>query len=55
MRALVVYESSFGNTGEIARAVWEGMFSRLPDVALMTTLRVVGLNEAIESIAGHRE
>ncbi|WP_081680443.1 hypothetical protein [Cellulomonas sp. URHD0024] len=35
MRALVVYESSFGNTAEIARAVWEGMFSRMPDVALL--------------------
>ena len=35
MRALVVYESSFGNTAHIARAVWEGMFSCLPDVALL--------------------
>ena len=24
MRALVVYESSFGNTGRIARAIWDG-------------------------------
>ncbi|WP_082516344.1 hypothetical protein [Cellulomonas sp. Leaf395] len=35
MRALVVYESSFGNTGQVATAVWEGMFQRLPDVALL--------------------
>lgn len=35
MRALVVYESSFGNTGQVAQAVWEGMFSRLQDVALL--------------------
>ena len=35
MKALVVYESSFGNTGQIARAVWEGLFSRIPDVALL--------------------
>jgi len=35
MRALVVYESSFGNTGQVAQAVWEGMFRRLPDVALL--------------------
>ena len=35
MRALVVYESSFGNTAEIARAVWEGMFSRVQDVDLL--------------------
>ncbi|WP_456826811.1 flavodoxin family protein [Cellulomonas sp. P5_E12] len=35
MRALVVYESSFGNTGRVAQAVWEGMFSRIPDVALL--------------------
>ena len=35
MRALVVYESSFGNTGQIARAIWNGMFSRLPEVALL--------------------
>ncbi|WP_421733966.1 flavodoxin family protein [Cellulomonas sp.] len=35
MRALVVYESSFGNTGQIAKAVWEGMFSRMQDVALL--------------------
>lgn len=34
MRALVVYESSFGNTAAVARAVWEGMFSRMQDVAL---------------------
>ena len=35
MRALVVYESSFGNTARVAQAVWEGMFSRLPDVGLL--------------------
>ena len=35
MRALVVYESSFGNTGQVAQAVWEGMRRRLPDVALL--------------------
>jgi len=35
MRALVVYESSFGNTGQVAHAVWEGMFSRVQDVALL--------------------
>ncbi|GEK19843.1 flavodoxin/nitric oxide synthase [Cellulomonas xylanilytica] len=35
MRALVVYESSFGNTGQVAEAVWEGMRRRLPDVALL--------------------
>ena len=35
MRALVVYESSFGNTAEVARAVWEGMFSRMADVELV--------------------
>ena len=35
MRALVVYESSFGNTAQIARAVWEGMFSRVRDVTLL--------------------
>lgn len=34
MRALVVYESSFGNTGQVAQAVCEGMRRRLPDVAL---------------------
>ena len=31
----MVYESSFGNTGQVAQAVWEGMRSRLPDVALL--------------------
>ena len=35
MKALVVYESSFGNTGKVARAVWEGLFSRLPDAVLL--------------------
>jgi len=35
MRALIVYESSFGNTARVAQAVWEGMFSRLPDVSLL--------------------
>ena len=35
MRALVVYESSFGNTASVARAVWEGLFSRVQDVALL--------------------
>lgn len=35
MKALVVYESSFGNTGQIARAVGEGLFSRIPDAALL--------------------
>ncbi|MEZ0447975.1 flavodoxin/nitric oxide synthase [Cellulomonas sp. ICMP 17802] len=35
MRALVVYESSFGNTGQVAQAVWQGMFSRMHDVALL--------------------
>jgi len=35
MRALIVYESSFGNTALVARAVWEGMFSRLVDVSLL--------------------
>ena len=35
MRALVVYESSFGNTGRLATAVWEGMFSRVPDAGLL--------------------
>ena len=35
MRALVVYESSFGNTGQVAEAVWEGMRRRLSDVALL--------------------
>lgn len=35
MRALVVFESSFGNTGQVAEAVWEGMRTRLPDVALL--------------------
>jgi hypothetical protein len=35
VRALVVYESSFGNTGDVARAVWEGMFSRMQDVSLL--------------------
>ena len=35
MRALVVYESSFGNTGQVAKAVWEGIFRRLQDVALL--------------------
>ena len=35
MRALVVYESSFGNTGRVASAIWEGMFSLLEDVSLL--------------------
>ena len=35
MRALVVFESSFGNTGQVAQAVWEGMYRRLQDVALV--------------------
>ena len=35
MRALVVYESSFGNTARVATAIWEGMFSRLQDVSLL--------------------
>lgn len=35
MRALVVYESSFGNTGHVAEAVWDGMRTRLRDVALL--------------------
>jgi len=35
VRALVVYESSFGNTGQVAQAVWEGMRRRLSDVALL--------------------
>jgi len=35
MSALVVYESSFGNTAELARAVWAGMFARRPDVELL--------------------
>ncbi|GIG21343.1 flavodoxin [Cellulomonas chitinilytica] len=35
MTALVVYESSFGNTAELARAVWAGMFARRPDVELV--------------------
>lgn len=35
MKALVVYESSFGNTGQVARAVWEGLFSRVPDAVLL--------------------
>jgi hypothetical protein len=33
--ALVVYESSFGNTAELARAVWAGMFARRADVELV--------------------
>ena len=35
MRALVVFESSFGNTGQVAKAVWEGIFRRLQDVVLL--------------------
>ena len=35
MRALVVYESSFGNTGLVARAVWQGLFSRVQGVELL--------------------
>jgi len=35
VRALVVFESSFGNTGQLARAVWEGISSRVRDVALL--------------------
>jgi hypothetical protein len=35
VRALVVYESSFGNTGQVAQAVWEGMLQRLADVDLL--------------------
>jgi hypothetical protein len=34
MRALVVYESSFGNTGLIARTVWQGLADHVPDAAL---------------------
>ena len=35
MRALLVYESSFGNTARVAGAVWEGMFSEVQDVSLL--------------------
>ena len=35
MRALVVFESAFGNTEQVARAVFQGMFRRLQDVALL--------------------
>jgi len=35
VRALVVFESSFGNTGQVAKAVWEGIFRRLQDVVLL--------------------
>src|SRR6218665_3169684 len=34
MRALVVYESSFGNTGMIAETVWRGLAHRIPDAEL---------------------
>ncbi|MBO3101207.1 flavodoxin family protein [Cellulomonas fengjieae] len=35
VRALVIYESWFGNTANIARAVWEGMCTRVPDTSVM--------------------
>ena len=35
MRALVVYESAFGNTAEVARAVWEGVSQTVPDASLV--------------------
>ena len=35
MRALVVYESSFGNTGTIAETVWRGLTDHVADAALM--------------------
>ena len=35
MRALVVFESSFGNTGKVAQSVWEGIVGRVRDVALL--------------------
>ncbi|WP_028051278.1 flavodoxin family protein [Cellulomonas sp. URHD0024] len=34
MRALVVYESSFGNTGMVAEAVWRGLADHVEDAAL---------------------
>src|SRR3954454_12020973 len=34
MRALVVYESSFGNTGLVAEAVWRGLADHVEDAAL---------------------
>ena len=34
MRALVVYESSFGNTGQVAEAVWRGLADHVEDAAL---------------------
>ncbi|GCE77477.1 flavodoxin [Cellulomonas biazotea] len=35
VRALVVYESAFGNTAEVARAVWEGVSQTVPDASLV--------------------
>ncbi len=35
MRALVVYESSFGNTAHVAHAVWEGLSRRVSDAQLV--------------------
>lgn len=34
MRALVVYESSFGNTGMVAEAVWHGLADHVEDAVL---------------------
>jgi len=34
MHALVVYESSFGNTGLVAEAVWRGLADHVEDAAL---------------------